>query len=157
MLTLTMATKPLRDTDPVHVESVEIAIPDASRFVRSLDSEDHAALIRALAETLPASDFVEAMEEGAADELGAQPLSAAGDALLDEMVKRAGTMKRLPDDYEPDWVADFRASAARLQIFIAAGDTDAALDLLADMAPDSELLSTAAARMVAGFEGKVLL
>lgn len=56
---------------------------------------------------------------------------------------------------EPEWVTEFRLTAERLQRLIAEHNTDAALDLLAEIVPG--LLSPAAAKMVGGFTGERLL
>lgn len=120
------------------------------QIVREMELCEAQELVSLLGQTLAASDFLDAFNDP--DHPGieeTQRLTDRGIIILDMFVERAVKLKRIPDDYEPDWVGDLRGSVDRLQRLIVEARVDDALDLLREIVPDQDFLSPAAEKMLA--------
>ena len=123
---------------------VEVWI-DAKIMVGSLDGDQQKELLLLLADEIAGSEFVEAFElEGASGDL-----TDRGSVILDCFVERSKKLDRLPEDFEPGWVAEFRCDLDHLQDLIVEGCVDDALDLIRQAVPDNDFLSNAARKMLA--------
>ncbi|HEV2501449.1 MAG TPA: hypothetical protein VGV39_00140 [Mesorhizobium sp.] len=123
---------------------------NATDFVDILDSVASAKLFALLVNGTAASELLESLEDRTAKLINDEwQLTERGTILLDLMVERAHALGRLPEEYEPDWIGDFRTDAERLQRLIAECRVDEALALLQSMVPDQGFMSPAAAKMLA--------
>lgn len=133
---------------------------DPVKFVSDLDADQQAALLNTLAEAMPASEFIEAFEDRAANAVTGedgklvQPLIDNGTVILDCFVERARHLGRLPDDWETPAMLEFGGNVDRLHEAICDGRRQDACDLLREMVPDHAFMSDAARQMLAEQRGK---
>ncbi len=123
---------------------------NVAHIVSVLDAESRANLFALLVKQSAADDLLDALADKTLPEIhGEAQLTESGTKLLDVMVSRAHALGRLPDEFEPEWVSSFRDEAERLQRLIAECRVDEALAQLHDMVPGTDVLSPAAAKMLA--------
>lgn len=114
---------------------------DIKAMLRSLEGDEIDLLLRSIGEHMAGSDFLAAFEDWSAvtDKDGDRPLTDLGMKLLDLFVARAEKIDRLPDEFEPPWVDEFRADIDRLHRLVCDGELVEAVDLMRTMAPDQSL------------------
>jgi hypothetical protein len=140
-LTLTLNLTAPRDARDATVFIEQRVCVDVRRMLRDIESDELHELLRAIGDHMAASDFLEVFEDWSAlaDKAGTRPLTDRGIILLDIFVARAEKIGRLPDEYEPQWVDDFRADVDRLHRLICEGENVEAIDLLREMSPGQGL------------------
>lgn len=140
-LTLTINLTAPKDAKDTAIFIEQRVCVDVRRMLRDIESDELHELLRAIGDHMAASDFLEVFEDWSAlaDKTGTRPLTDRGIILLDIFVERAEKIGRLPDEYEPQWVDDFRADVDRLHRLICDGENVEAVDLLREMTPGQGL------------------
>ncbi|WP_054308949.1 hypothetical protein [Mesorhizobium sp. 1M-11] len=121
-----------------------------AHIARVLDDESRRRLFAPLVEQSAADDLIDALADKKLPEIhGKAQLTDSGTKFMDIMAARAHALGRLPEEFEPEWVSNFRTEAEHLQRLIAECRVDEALAQLHEMVPGPDVLSPAAAKMLA--------
>lgn len=134
---------------------------DFKELVNQLEADQRMELVAALGKAMAGDDFIDSFADHNAapakvDRETLMAMNDTGTKLMDLFVARAAAFRRLPDDYEPDWVEALRRDARRLHEAICEGRAADADEILRGIVPDHDFPSFAASKWLGDIRSRDL-